>query len=211
MIQKKTRVIVFIDGSNMFYLQKKLGWMFDWEKLLNILSREDTPVNMNYYEAYQDNIKTKKNFFDCLEKLGVTIITKKLKYLVEPETGTRSAKGNFDVEITKDMIFSLFENKPRIKKVILLSGDSDFAPLIYDLRKMFEAEFDIYAGRKNLSWELRIAADKVLYLEDLKDKIFRKTWGLTKNRQDNKIKPSFSRRSKRSAFFLSKKHAKTDK
>lgn len=206
--RNKAKSVVFVDGSNVFYLQKKLSWLFDWGKVILLLKTQDNVVKINYYEAYSDDLSTKKSFFDYLKKLGVSVSTKNLKYLIEPETGMRSAKGNFDVEITKDVIFALFDKKLKIEKVILLTGDSDFASLVYDLRKIFKIEVDVYAGRKNLSWELRVAADRVFYLEDLKDKIFRKSWGLTKTGLGTRIKPSFSRGSKRSAFFLSKKHVK---
>jgi hypothetical protein len=32
MDNKKLLAKVYIDGANMFYTQKKLGWFFDWQK-----------------------------------------------------------------------------------------------------------------------------------------------------------------------------------
>ena len=34
---KKTKIGVFIDEANLFYVQKELGWKIDWEKLKNFL------------------------------------------------------------------------------------------------------------------------------------------------------------------------------
>lgn len=31
MINKLTKAKVYIDGANMFYTQKKLGWFIDWK------------------------------------------------------------------------------------------------------------------------------------------------------------------------------------
>ena len=193
-VRKKPKTVVFIDGSNMFYLQKKLGWMFDWKKVLLFLKQENTLVKTNYYEAYED-LQLKTPFFDYLKKSKINVVTKKLKFIVEPETGMRSTKGNFDVEITKDIIFSVLEKRPKAERVILFSGDSDFASLVNDIKKKFRLDFIVYAGRGNLSWELRIAADKICYLEDLQSEIFRKKWGLTKGSKGYRIKKSFSRRS----------------
>ena len=33
----KPRVKVYIDGANMFYTQKKLGWFVDWKKMKDYL------------------------------------------------------------------------------------------------------------------------------------------------------------------------------
>jgi len=33
MKKEKPKVIVFIDGANMFYSQRDLGWIFDWKKI----------------------------------------------------------------------------------------------------------------------------------------------------------------------------------
>ncbi len=138
-----------MDGSNVFYLQKKLGWMLDWKKVEILFVKKYLGTKLNFYEAYKDDFATKSRFFGFLEERGFEVHTKKLKYIVDPETGKRISKGNFDVEITKDIIFALLAKKPKIQRVVLFSGDSDFAPLVYDLRKRFKANFVVAASRRN--------------------------------------------------------------
>ncbi len=54
---------VYIDGANMFYTQKKLGWSFDWEKIKHLIEKDEEIIEWRYYvlEAndivYLENIK----------------------------------------------------------------------------------------------------------------------------------------------------------
>lgn len=204
----KTKVIVFVDGSNMFYLQKKLGWLFDWNKINKYLDKKYQIVTRNFYEPYKDSLDSKKKFFDYLKKINFTIITKPVKIIIDPLTGKELPKANFDVEITRDVLLEILYKKSSFENFVLLSGDSDFAYLVKDLKHLFKKKIIVFAGRKNLSWELRTSADEVFYFEDIKSEVFRKEWGLTKVKLSGKINSSYRRGSKRSALFLSKKHVK---
>lgn len=204
----KSKAVVFVDGSNMFYLQKKLGWMFDWEKVNKYLDEKYSIVVRNFYEPYKDSLDNKKNFFNYLKKIGFVVIIKPVKIIIDSLTGKELPKANFDVEITRDVLLEILYKKSDFGNFVLLSGDSDFAYLVRDLKRLFKKKIIVFAGRKNLSWELRSSADEVVYLEDIKTEIFRKAWGLTKTNINDTMKPSYRRGSKRSALFLSKKHAK---
>lgn len=35
------KVKIYIDGANVFYTQKKLGWSVDWKKIKDIIKREE--------------------------------------------------------------------------------------------------------------------------------------------------------------------------
>jgi uncharacterized LabA/DUF88 family protein len=71
-------------------------------------------------------------------------------------------KANFDVEITTDILRS-FE---KVDVVILFSGDSDFNYLVKILRHD-KKQVRVYSSRKTLSWELRLSANKHIFLKDL--------------------------------------------
>lgn len=194
-INEKQRAFVFIDGSNIFFLQKKLGWLVDWDKIRAFLRANYAVSQLNFYEAHQDEGQgDKEKFFSILKKLKFQIVTKRLKYILDQETGEKIPKANFDVEITRDILVYSFYNRFDFDVIVLFSGDSDFAALASVLKDDFGKKLIVFSGRKNLSWELRVAADKVVYLEDLKKQIFRKNWGLTKRTEKHKIQLSNRRR-----------------
>lgn len=57
-------------------------------------------------------------------------------------------------------------------EVILFSGDSDFHYLAKKLKDLGK-RFSVFSTRKMISWELKLAADEYIFLEDLKKKISR--------------------------------------
>jgi len=125
-ISKKPKAIVFIDGANMFYTQKKLGWFSDWKKIKKWIEKKFI-ASWNFYSG---------------EK----------------------------------------------------AGDSDFAFLVNFLRKELKRKVYIFSSKNILSWELKLLADKVIYLEDLKEEIFLKNWDLTRKEKSG-IRKSLNRRS----------------
>ena len=71
-------------------------------------------------------------------------------------------KANFDVEITADILNSISETD----LIILFSGDSDFAYLVKLLHKKGKKLY-VYSSRKTLSWELKLSADRYIFIENL--------------------------------------------
>lgn len=37
---EKPKIKIYIDGANMFYTQKRLGWSIDWEKVKKYIEQE---------------------------------------------------------------------------------------------------------------------------------------------------------------------------
>ncbi|HXK50813.1 MAG TPA: NYN domain-containing protein, partial [Clostridiales bacterium] len=61
----------------------------------------------------------------------------KAGYHVNEKVGTiagESYKCNFDIEMTMDMLKAVYHARPDV--IVLASGDGDFIPLVYELRKM---------------------------------------------------------------------------
>lgn len=158
----------------MFYTQKKLGWMFDWEKVYQYLKKEHEIKEIRFYLASKRRDRKTKKFLLVLRQLGFTPVTKTLKR-IQLEDGQWTYKANFDVEMTADLLL----DKEEYDVFILFSGDSDFEYLVKILRKLGKRVF-IYASRKTLSWELKLVATRYFFLEDIKRKIYRKKWGLDK-------------------------------
>lgn len=54
------RVAIFLDGSNLFYTQKKLGWNIDAEKLLAHCKDYGDVVEALYYTGASQDSSQKK-------------------------------------------------------------------------------------------------------------------------------------------------------
>ncbi|MBU3957297.1 NYN domain-containing protein [Patescibacteria group bacterium] len=173
-LPKKPKAKVYIDGANMFYAQKKLGWMFDWKKVYQHLKKEYEIEEIRFYFASKKRDRKTKKFLLALKKLGFTPVTKALKR-IQVENDKWAYKANFDVEMTADILL----DEEEYDVFILFSGDSDFEYLVKILKKLGKRVF-IYASRKTLSWELKLVATRYFFLEDIKRKIYRKKWGLDK-------------------------------
>ncbi len=78
-------------------------------------------------------------------------------------------KANFDVEITADILLDKF--KP--DEIIIFSGDSDFCYLVKKLKDI-GLKVSVCSSRKTISWELKLEASKIIYLEDIESEIKRK-------------------------------------
>lgn len=91
-----------------------------------------------------------------------------MKLLFEIYKTDHIYKANFDVEITADILL----DKSKIDEIIIFSGDSDFQYLV---RKLKDAgkKVSVYSSRKTISWELKLEASNIFYLEDIKNQIKR--------------------------------------
>ena len=178
----------------MFYAQKKLGWMFDWQKIKELLSQKDNIQEIRFYMGKRPNDIGMEGFFQKLKMFGLKVFSKPVKK-INTEDGNEEEKANFDVEITRDILFSVLWFKKEWEKIIFFGGDSDMAPLFWDLKKIFKKNVEVYCASKLLSWELRLAATNYYLLEHLKNKIYRKDWGLTE-RKKSSIKDISYRRSR---------------
>lgn len=130
---KLPKAKVYIDGANMFYTQKKLGWMFDWKKVKKLLNSQYQILEIRFYIAVKKGDRGILNFVSVLEKLDFVVITKPLKMIQLELDGSKQVfKANFDVEITRDILL----DKEGSSHIILFSGDSDFASLVETLKEL---------------------------------------------------------------------------
>lgn len=154
------KALVLIDGSNVYFAQKIMGKQLDWVKVLNYLKRSYTLIEIKYYAGVRKGDFTADSFFKKLGKIGIQVITKKVKTVVDDKGGTFE-KCNFDVEIGVDAI----KSKGDYDTLILMSGDSDFAYLRKVLVNMGKRVI-VYSTRDTLAWELKLSGEYV-FLEDI--------------------------------------------
>jgi len=167
MISKYTKgeVYIFIDAANIFYSQRTLKWKISYEKLIEYFRKECDLVKCFVYTAYDKGRPQQKRFLDMLEINGYILRTKEVKK-IRVAKGTYEWKGDFDVELTIDMI----DNINNFDTVILLSGDSDFAPII-KRAKEHNKKIIVMSVKGHISRELIELSDKYINLKKLRDQI----------------------------------------
>lgn len=126
----KGRVAVFIDAANIFYSQRTLGWRISYERLKEFFEEKLDVQFLFVYTATDDERPEQAKFVSMLRRAGFTVRTKPVKK-IRVAHGVYQWKGDFDVELTMDMLESLRD----YDTAILMSGDSDFAPVVDRIKK----------------------------------------------------------------------------
>ena len=170
-MSEKEKVKIYIDGSNIYHAQKKLGWSINWRKLLDLIGRDCDILECRYYVGLKDNDDSMQGFLKFLGRLSIRVITKPFNIIKISMADIRSGleeekwifKANFDVEITADVLLGM----DSVKKVIIFSGDSDFIYLADKIREQGRS-VEFYTSKKTIAWEIRKKSrSRVNYLEDL--------------------------------------------
>ena len=159
------RVSIFVDGANMYYAQKKLGWYIDFRKVLNYFGRDaGNVISEAYYYTGADTLaKTRDNaFHEYLIYSGYTVRTKAIKQMVDDSTGEIVEKANLDIELVIDM----FNTVTLYETCILMSGDSDFERAL-ELVRTKGKRIAVVAHPEMTARELRNVAGRNFY--DLRD------------------------------------------
>lgn len=98
------------------------------------------------------------HFYQKLERFGYQLILKPVK-TYEDEDGNQKRKANCDVE----MAFYLMRDEDAFERVIILSGDGDFLPVLKYLREVTKKEVLVLARGPRTAKEIRrFAGDKFM-------------------------------------------------
>ena len=125
------RAAVFIDGANLFFTQRHLGWQIDFSRLMAFFMSGYASVKANYYVPASEPVSEESAAFTrVLTAHGFRITSKSVKKIVNKETGVIVMKGNLDVELVVDALI----DADQYDTFILFSGDSDFIPLLRALK-----------------------------------------------------------------------------
>ncbi len=122
------KVIFFLDFANINRIASDRGIDLDYEDLLNYISEGRFLLDAHCYVPIDPRNEHKLD--RKLEQLW------RSRYIVTTKVGSvagDSYKCNFDVEMTMDILRIAYQAKPDI--IVLGSGDSDFVPLVEELRK----------------------------------------------------------------------------
>jgi len=164
--------------------EKSLGWKMDYQKLLQYLKEKYGVSKTFYYAGidigkYQptekidlaqlikhftselenpdlteaeivliDRYIQRAKFYQKLQEFGYELIIKPVKIFGEGDNQTK--KANCDVDLT----FDLMRYMSQYRKLIILSGDGDFAPVLQYLKKKHK-EVHVLARGNRTAKEMR--------------------------------------------------------
>ena len=142
------RVAVFVDVQNVFYTVKQShGCHFDYKAFWDQATLGRKLVRAYAYAIDRRDAKQIR-FQQILASIGFEV---KLKPFIQRSDG--SAKGDWDVGITLDMI----DLAKDVDVAVLASGDGDFELVVRKLRDAHGVDVEVY-GARNLTAEALIRA-----------------------------------------------------
>jgi uncharacterized LabA/DUF88 family protein len=168
------RVVLFIDGANLFATAKSLGFDIDYKLLKEEFANRGRLIRAMYYTALIEDQEYSpiRPLVDWLDYNGYTMVTKPTKEFTDA-TGRRKIKGNMDIELAIDML----EMSEFTDHAILFSGDGDFRSLVEAVQRK-GTRVTVVSSLKTqppmVSDELRRQADNFIDVADLADTIARK-------------------------------------
>lgn len=124
------KVAVFLDYANIDASSRQLNCNVDYGELLNYLADEAEERTLQAAYAYVPIDPRQEHAMDAtINELWQN------GYIVKSKVGTIAGdtyKCNFDVEMAMDISRIAYSNAPDI--IVLVSGDSDFVPIVLDMR-----------------------------------------------------------------------------
>ncbi len=167
--------VVLIDGENIIKrwflhcVENGLDEKIDYSRLVKYLTRDTNLLRAYFYDGVPERIpERKRKFIEALQYQGIQMRTKMLKvrtYRCPSCNGTtqRAIQKGVDVSLATDILRHAFQRTCDI--CIVVSGDEDYKDAIMVAKDM-GIKVWVAAFHRNLSKELRLVADKVIYLED---------------------------------------------
>lgn len=149
---KNLKVGIFIDNSNLYHAQKKVGWKIDYKKLKSFFTKCCNLKIYNFYAAVPlkgdpSHVSTHK-YLKLIKKTAI-LKTKPLKYIKEGNKVHK--KGDVDLEIAIDVVRSI-EN---LDLILIASGDSDYLELKNWVTKDKKKKIVFMAFKHNMAWEIK--------------------------------------------------------
>jgi uncharacterized LabA/DUF88 family protein len=154
-------IIIFIDNSNLFHSFQSLNFHCDYNKFKKVILGKRNLLEANIYTGLMYPVRDKeKAWFSSLNKMGYNLKTRAIK--VAPNG--KKVEKRIDVLMAVDIISAAYEK--RVDTIIIVSGDSDFVPVVKKLKDL-KKSVEIWAFKRLLSQQLIDILDPVnIYLID---------------------------------------------
>jgi uncharacterized LabA/DUF88 family protein len=155
------KIMIFIDGSNLFYTAQMMGIEIDYLKLTETLVGRDKLIRVNFYAGIDTENQLSAGWQYFMKRSGFKMITKPLQCFAD---GNR--KANCDVEMAVDMI-NLANS---FDTAILVSGDGDLTYAVQTLVNKGK-QVEVLGNKMNTNDGLIQACDRFIDLESIRYQI----------------------------------------
>jgi uncharacterized LabA/DUF88 family protein len=167
LIHPDERVVILIDGANLYSAAKALAFDMDYRKLLDEFSQHGRLIRATYYTALieDQDFSPIRPLVDWLDYNGYSLVTKPAKEYTDA-SGRRRFKGDMDVEIAVE----LMQASAFADHAFLFSGDGDFLPAIEAVQRKGMRVSVVSTIKSNppmAADDLRRTADNFVDLTDL--------------------------------------------
>ncbi len=165
------RLMIFIDGSNLFHGLRYLNIKIDYSKLVEFLREGRYLVRAYFYTAVPqekdvkkgtpewDSLMRQRRFLDELSLMGIKVKTANLRKLPSGEYLEKEV----DIMLATDMLSLAFQDA--YDTAILVSGDSDFIHTVEEVQRIGK-RVENATFKKTSSFNLRKTCDRFILLDE---------------------------------------------
>lgn len=169
------RVVIFIDGSNLFHAIRYLNLRIDYQKLVEFLKEDRRLIRAYFYGAVPQEKDVKKNtpeweslmrqkrFLEELSLMGLKVKTANLRKLPSGEFLEKEV----DIMLATDMLAMAYMDV--YDTAVLVSGDSDFAYTVEEVQRIGK-RVENATFKRTSSYRLRKLCDRYILLDDFIDR-----------------------------------------
>ncbi|MFN3813868.1 MAG: NYN domain-containing protein [Aquificaceae bacterium] len=169
------RIVILIDGSNLFHAIRYLNIRIDYSKLVEFLREDRRLVRSYFYGAIPQEKDIKKNtpewesfirqrrFLEDLSVLGIKVKTAHLRKLPSGEYLEKEV----DIMLATDMLSMAYMDA--YDTAILITGDSDFSYTVEEVQRIGK-RVENASFKRTSSYQLRKTCDRFILLDDYIDR-----------------------------------------
>ena len=159
--QKKKKIYVFIDASNIIYGCTRAGWKMDFEKFIRYLKSRYKATRVFYYGGIDSENKRQLKFYELLQRLGYEVRMVPMKRFLD---GTKKA------DIDSRMTFEIMKYLNDYDELIVCTGDGDFFWVLEYLLKEKKVPLRLLAHASSTAKELKklVGSSRFQNIEDLR-------------------------------------------
>ena len=173
MANRNEKTALFIDGPNLYFTAKNLGFDIDFHRLFAEFNRRGSVLRAYYYATIIEDpdYHSIRPLTDWLDYNGFAVVAKTVKDL-DAGDGRRKVKGQTGVDLVVDAL----EIAKYIQNMVLFSGAGDLRALVEAVQRKgvhVTVVSSLRTKRAMIADELRRQANTFLELDDLKGLIGR--------------------------------------
>jgi uncharacterized LabA/DUF88 family protein len=160
------RVMVFIDGSNIFWTARtfKDGLRIDYQKLVKELVGNRNLIRPYFYCAI--GVPPNPNQIKFQHKLkysGINVVSRPLR-----QRGDKWVEKGVDVALVTDLLGMAFRNV--YDTAILVSGDRDLGGAVEEVKRLGK-RVEIASFQHAIAEEMKMLADHFISLDEIADRL----------------------------------------